>query len=282
MQTPDQDLRESERAQPSDPVRDLQDRWSQLILMCRDKVEPVDFDGSPDQQRIEAIKRLPEVDSVVGAYRSGLLQLDSLELAAIEDYGDELPRPVTEAHLLFCHRNALTDFVGAFARACDSNDAIADGMAQYRDNPALPDPCLLAISDHQYRLLYTAFAFGWVRDEPHPDLNQVFRLRGMEYLGKIACASGAPNTASEDQSPPKVWREIRKRSPLADLFAAAASDNKASLAADLIQYLFIAYQAAAAGALDPADAKDNALARTASVIIGELIDELSQTEVYRG
>jgi hypothetical protein len=275
MQTPDQDLQESTGAQSTDRVRDLQDRWSQLISIGADKADPVDFDGSPEQRTLEGIKRLPEVASVVGAYRAGLLHLDSLELAAIESYGDELPRPVTEAHLLFCHQNALTDFVGAFAKASEPNGAITDGLAQYRDNPALPDPCLLAFSDQQYRLLYTAFAFGWVRTEPHPDLKQVFRLKGMEYLGKIACASGEPDAESEDQSPRKVWLEIRKRNPLVELRNAAASDNKASLADDVIQYLYIVHEAAAAGALDPANARDCDLAKYASVIVGDLIDELS-------
>ena len=275
MQTPDQDLHEGTRAQSTDRVRDLQNRWSDLKSICTAKVEPVDFDGSPDQQLLEGIKRLPEIDSVVGAYRFGLRHLDSLELAAIESYGDELPRPVTEAHLLFCHQNALTDFVAAFAKACDSNTAIAEGLEQYRNDPARPEPCLLAFSDHQYRLLYTAFAFGWVQTEPHPDLSQVFRLKGMEYLGKIACASGEPDAESAAQSPQKVWREIRKRSPLLELRNAAASDNKASLAEDVIQYLFIVYQAAAAGALDPAEKRDIQLAKYASAIVDDLIDELS-------
>lgn len=275
MQTPEQDLQADVRTKSTDPVRDLQDCWADLFSICKDKIEPVAFDGSPEQQFLEGVKRLPEIDSVVGAYRYGLLHLDSFELAAIEDYGDELPRPVTEAHLLFCHRNALSDFVGAFAKAVDSNEAIANGLAQYRDNPALPDPCLLAISDHQYRLLYTAFVFGWVRDEEHPDLNQVFRTRGMEYLGKIACSSGEPNAESEHQSPRKIWLEIRKRSPLIELRNAGASDNKASLVEDLVQYLSIVNQAAEAGVLDPADDKDNAVAKSAAVIVGDLIDELS-------
>jgi len=234
-----------------------------------------DLDGPPEQRTLEAFKRLPAVGKVIGNYRAGLQHLDSFEREAMASYGDELPQPVTQAHLLFCHRNALTDFAGAFSKACDSNAAIADGLAQYRDDPALPDPCLLAFSDQQYRLLYTAFAFGWVRTEAHPDLGQVFRLKGMDYLGKIACSSGEPDAESDDQSPHKVWLEIRKRGPLADLRNAAASDNKASLVEDVIQYLYIVHNAAAAGGLDPADAKDNALAQHASVIIVDLIDALS-------
>jgi len=140
---------------------------------------------------------------------------------------------------------------------------------------ALPDPCLLAFSDHQYRLLYTAFVFGWVGGEAHPDLGRVFRLKGMEYLGKITCSSGEPDAESDDESPHKVWREIRKRSPLADLRNAAASNNKASLAEDVIQYLAIAHEAAGGGALDPAEAKDSALAKHASAIIADLIDALA-------
>jgi hypothetical protein len=275
MQTPDQDLQAGTRANSTDPVRDLPDRWSQLISICAGKADPADFDGSPEQQLLEGIKRLPEVESVVGTYRLGLLHLDGLELAAIDAYGDELPRPVTEAHLLFSHHNALTDFVGAFAKASEQHEAIADGLERYRDNPALPAPCLLAFSDQQYRLLYTAFAFGWIRDEDHPDLNLVFRLRGMAYLGKIACASGEPDTKSEDKSPHKVWREIRKRSPLLELRNAAASENKASLTEDVIQYLYIVQAVAAAGHLDPADAADNELAKLASAIVGDLIDELT-------
>ena len=238
-------------------------------------VDPVAFAGSPERQLLEGIKRLPQVESVIGAYRFALTHLDDLERNAMTAYGDALPRPVTQAFMLFGHRNALTDFVRSFAKACDSNDAIAAGLQRYRDDPALPDPCLLAFSDHQYRLLYTAFAFGWVRDEGHPDLSQVFRLKGMEYLGKIACASDAPDAGTDAQSPHRVWLEIRKRSPLADLRAAAASENKACLTEDVIEYLAIVHEAAAAGALDPADAKDNALAQQASDIIVDLIDELT-------
>ena len=122
---------------------------------------------------------------------------------------------------------------------------------------------------------YTAFAFGWVRTEAHPDLSQVFRLKGMAYLGKIACASGEPDAESADKSPRKVWLEIRKRSPLLELRTAAASDNKARLTEDVIQYLYIVQAAAAAGHLDTANANDNELAKQASLIVGDLIDELT-------
>jgi len=255
-------------------VSELHHNWSRLKTWYEANVRPVDLDCSPEQRTLEAFKRLPQVANVIGKYRAGLLCLDDFERKAMKSYSDELPPAVTEAFLRFCHRNALTDFVGSFSKACDSNAAIAEGLQRYRDDPALPDPCLLAFSDQQYRLLYTAFAFGWVRTEPHPDLNQVFRLKGMEYLGKIACASGEPNAESDAQSPHKVWLEIRKRSPLADLRNAAASDNKASLTEDVIQYLYIVQNAAAAGALDPADAKNNALAQQASVIIADLLEEL--------
>jgi len=277
MQTPGQNAQESgpESSKLAGPVRDLQENWGRLKSIYEEIVEPAAFDGSLEQRTLEAFKRLPQVASVIDRYRAGLQHLDTLEREAIDSYGDELPRPVTEAHLLFCHQNALTDFAGAFAKASEANQAIADGLERYRDNPSLPDPCLLAFSDQQYRLLYTAFAFGWVRDEDHPNLDQVFRLRGMEYLGKIACASGESDAESEDKSPRKVWLEIRKRSPLLDLRNAAASDNKASLAEDVIQYLFIVQEAAAAGALDPADAADAELAKYASAVIGDLIDEFS-------
>jgi hypothetical protein len=256
----------------SDPVETLQKNWSRLISICED-LAGTNF--SNEQQLLAKIEQLPQVEGVVEAYRFALQHLDDLERAAMKSYGDELPQPVTQAFLLFCHRNALSDFAGAFAKAVDSNAAIAAGLQRYRDDPALPDPCLLAFSDHQYRLLYTAFAFGWVRAEDHPDLNQVFRLKGMEYLGKIACASGEPDAESDAQSPHKVWLEIRKRSPLADLRTAAASENKARLAEDVIEYLAIVNAAAAAGALDPGEAKDIALAQTASAIIADLIDALS-------
>jgi hypothetical protein len=250
----------------SGPLVNLQENWSRLLSICGGLADPVDLAG---------IKGLPQVESVIGSYRAGLQHLDNFERAAMTDYGDELAQPVAQAFLLFSHRNALSDFTIAFATACDANAAIADGFAQYRDDPALPDPCLLAFSDQQYRLLYTAFAFGWVRDEAHPDLGQVFRLKGMEYLGKITCASGEPEADSNGESSQKVWREIRKRSPLVDLRTAAASENKASLTQDVIQYLSIVHAAAAAGALDPNEAKDIALAQTASAIITDFIDALA-------
>lgn len=253
----------------------LQETWPRFLSICEGRVDPVDAEGSREQQLLEGIKRLSQIEKVIGAYRFALQHLDSFERAAMKSYGDELPRPVTEAFLLFGHRNALSDFAVSFSRACDSNETVAGGLARYRDDPALPDPCLLAFSDQQYRLLYTAFAFGWVRDEDHPDLGQVFRLKGMEYLGKIACSSGEPDAKSDAQSPRKVWLEIRKRGPLADLRNAAASDNKANLAEDVIQYLSIVHAAATAGGLDSADAKDNALAQHASVIIADLMDALT-------
>ena len=272
----DQNIPESEIASSDsvDPMRDLQTNWSRFSSIYETLVTPAELDVSPQQRTLEAFKKLPQIVSVIDRYRSALRYLDRLELAAIESYGDELPRPVTEAHLLYCHRNALTDFTLSFAKAAESNEAIAAGLQRYRDNTALPDPCLIAFSDQQYRLLYTAFVFGWVRNEAHPDLDQEFRHWGMEYLGKIACASGQPDTASEDQSARKVWLEIRKRSPLLELRNAAASDNKASLAEDVIQYLDIVQSAAAAGDLDPASPADNQLAKTASAIVGDLTDEL--------
>jgi hypothetical protein len=282
MQTPDQDLRDGTRAISTDPVCDLQEYWGRLKSIYEEIVEPAAFDGSLEQRTLEAFKRLPQAVNVIDRYRAGLRHLDTLELAAIESYGDELPRPVTEAHLLFSHQNALTDFAGAFAKASEQNSVIAEGLERYRDNPSLPGPCLLAFSDQQYRLLYTAFDFGWVRDEDHPNLDQVFRLRGMEYLGKIACASGEPDAESEDKSPRKVWLEIRKRRPLLELRNAAASDHKASLTEDVVQYLFIVQEAAAAGALDPANAGDSDLAKYASVIIGNLIDEFGGSDTAEG
>lgn len=257
------------------PLPTLQEMWPRFLSVCESRVGTADREASREQQLLADIKHLPQVANVVGRYRTGLLHLDDLERVAMTSYGDELPQPVTHAHLLFGHRNALTDFAGAFARAGDANDAVAAGLQRYRDDPALPDPCLIAFSDQQYRLLYTAFAFGWVRTEAHPDLGRVFRLKGMEYLGKIACSSGQPDAESDALSPPKVWREIHKRGPLAGLRTAAASENKASLAEDVIQYLAIVHAAAAAGALDSADAADNNLAKYACVIVADLIDELS-------
>ena len=84
----------------------LQENWSRLLLVCEGVAEPVEFDGSREQQLLEAIKRLPQVETVVEGYRSALRHLDGLERAAMTNYGDELPLPVTEAFLLFCHRNA--------------------------------------------------------------------------------------------------------------------------------------------------------------------------------
>lgn len=254
------------------PAVKFQEDWSRLILICEGLI---DTKVASEQQLPAEIKQLPQVESVIEAYRFALQHVDDFERGAMTDYGDELPQPVTESFLLFGHRNALSDFVGAFSKACDANEAVAEGLARYRDDPALPDPCLLAFGDQQYRLLYTAFAFGWVRTEAHPDLGQVFRLKGMEYLGKIACSSGEPDVESADESPHKVWREICKRGPLADLRSAAASENKARLAEDVIQYLTIVHEAAAAGALDSASAADNNLANCASVIVADLIDEFT-------
>lgn len=257
------------------PLPTLLEMWPRFLSVCESRVGTGDREASREQQLFDGIKHLPQAADVVGRYRTGLLHLDDLERAAMTSYGDQLPQPVTHAHLLFGHRNALTNFAGAFARACDANDAVAAGLQSYRDDPARPDPCLIAFSDQQYRLLYTAFAVGWVRTEAHPDLGQVFRLKGREYLGKIACSSGQPDAESDDRSPPKVWREIRKRGPLAGLRTAATSGNKASLAEDVIQYLAIVHAAAAAGGLDSAGAGDNNLAKYACVIVADLIDELS-------
>jgi hypothetical protein len=257
------------------PAVKFQQDWSRFLSVCEDLVDPGTVEVSTEKQLLAGIKHLPQVEGVVEAYRFALAHVDDFERAAMTAYGDELPPPVTHAHLLFGHRNALTDFVGSFAKACDANAAVADGLARYRNDPTLPDPCLLAFSDQQYRLLYTAFVFGWVRGEAHPDLGQIFRLKGLEYLGKIACASGDPEAESSDESPPKVWLEIRKRGPLADLCSAAASANKASLAEDVIQYLSIVHAAAEALALDSASATDNNLAKHALAVIGDLIAALT-------
>jgi hypothetical protein len=238
-------------------------------------IEPIDFADPSEQKLLDRVKRLPQIENAVEAYRTGLLHLDDLERATMMSYGNELPQPVAQTHLLFGHRNALTDFAGAFSKVNDTSAAIVEGLQRYRDDPTLPDPCLLAFSDQQYQLLYTAFTFGWVYDEPHPDLKQLFRFKGMKYLGKIACTSSDLDAETDAQSPQKVWRKIRKRGPLADLRTAAASDNKARLGKDVIHYLSIVHKATAAGALDSTSATNNNLAKYASAIVGDLIDELT-------
>jgi|ETNmetMinimDraft_20_1059909.scaffolds.fasta_scaffold208694_2 hypothetical protein len=57
-------------------------------------VEPVNFADPSKQKLLDRVKRLPQIENTVEAYRTGLLHLDDLERAAMTSYGNELPRPV--------------------------------------------------------------------------------------------------------------------------------------------------------------------------------------------
>lgn len=262
------------RYQPVDYVSEFQKYWSYLNKFYNEAFSPPKNNPSNEQSKLEAIKKLGEVNSIVSNYVSELKHFDNIELSSINAYDENHPREIIESHLIFNHRNALTRFVKAFSHACKVNPAVAKGLKSYRNNSALPNPCLIYLDYEQYRHLYSSGKRGWEVSEIYPSMDMILQLHGLQYLGKIVCSSGQPAVTSVYQSPKKAWLKVQELSELNELVKSANVRKKAKLTEDVIQYLYITRNAAMHGELDYTNPVDNELSQNALLIVRDLIEEI--------